>query len=219
MTECGESWWSSSPNPILLCMVLRFVFSSAALSGFLGNTKYSGILLVPKKVFMPPPRRVCVCSACLAWEGSAPNCPVGEEGSREVCQLPALSWVLHSSSYSEAPQTKRQQRPSGGLSSCWPVIPFWRIMTYSNCKSLGIICNIVHGCFVLCMLPCEIMWLISYVPFNCWICPPSENPHTQTTKFLYNIAAYFASFYAFQSFWGWRLHQLISTCVCMLNVL
>lgn len=101
-----------------------------------------------RKFFMPPPRCVCVCSACLAWEGSAPNCPVGEEGSREVCQLPALSCVLHSSSYSEAPQPKRQQRPSGGLSSCWPVIPFWRIMTYSNCKSLGIIYNIVHGCFV-----------------------------------------------------------------------
>lgn len=175
---------------------------------------------------MPPPRPVCVCSPCFPWEGSASGCPVEEtvwaQGEREagkiLCQLPVLSCLLHSSSTAQCaqkrlpkPTSSGQERPPGSLSSRWTVILFWRIMAYSNCKSLDIVYPNVHGCFVLCVLTCEIMWLISYVP---WISPPYENLHTQTTKFLYNIAAYFAIFYAFQSFWGWRLHQLNSTCVC-----
>lgn len=142
----------------------------------------------------------------------------GERGEGQfLCQLLALSCVLHSSPAARYAQRLPKpkcigcERPPGSLSSCWPVIPFWRIMMYSNCKSLGIIYYNVHGCFILCVLTCEIMWLISYVPFNSWICP-YENPHTQTTKFSDIVAAYFANVYVLES-WGWRWHQLISTCV------
>lgn len=121
--EHGRMWRGlveQFPNPTLLCPVLRFVFSLAALRGFLGNTKYCGILLVPKKSFYATSES-CLCmlpllpservSFRLSCRGDCVG--IGGEGSGGVsvtaaCPLLCATQLTHSSVRSEVLQTKMQ---------------------------------------------------------------------------------------------------------------
>lgn len=135
--ECGRMW-RGLVDPTLLCPVLRFVFGSTALRGFLVNTEYSGILSAKRKVFMLAPRFVCVCPPCFPWECSASVCPAvetlwgtEERGAKNFVSaaFPLLcsAQLLHCSVCLEAAQNEMQQ----------PGESTWEPFILLTCQTLG----------------------------------------------------------------------------------
>lgn len=145
--ECGRMWRGlveQFPNRTLPCRVLRFVFRLAALCGFLGNTKYCGILLVPKKSFYATSES-CLCILCLLPLGrlsfrlSCRGELCGDRGrGKFLCQLPVLSCVLHSlptAQYAQRfckPRCSSCERPPVSCSACWPDNGIYKLQIFSS---------------------------------------------------------------------------------------